>query len=235
MWPMARLHAGSVAHGAAAGSARAEVGASRLLLPARVNRHHGSPGAASRACAQPYALGACTQLRGFAAAPVAQVRADDDEAAARGFIAGGHSLADFPPERIRNFSIIAHVDHGAVAAAFIGYKQGIESPGAMANCSARGFCTETMLDQITQDRHVKADHARAGRAFVVARRTIVDIAASSQDMQQQEQHKCVLSAGSFLFLFIGHEISKGALMSKAAIANPSPNPEPWTPLYPTLS
>lgn len=113
MWPMARLHAGSVAHGAAAGSARAEVGASRLLLPARVNRHHGSPGAASRACAQPYALGACTQLRGFAAAPVAQVRADDDEAAARGFIAGGHSLADFPPERIRNFSIIAHVDHGA--------------------------------------------------------------------------------------------------------------------------
>ena len=37
--------------------------------------------------------------------------------ALQGFIRGGFSVADFPPEAIRNFCIIAHVDHGGYACA----------------------------------------------------------------------------------------------------------------------
>ena len=71
----------------------------------------GSMGAASKT-----AVGSCGRMRSFSAAPVAEASSDTDVGGptpARGFVDGGHSLADFPPERIRNFGIIAHVDHGA--------------------------------------------------------------------------------------------------------------------------
>ena len=35
--------------------------------------------------------------------------------ALQGFIRGGFSVTDFPPDAIRNFCIIAHVDHGGYA------------------------------------------------------------------------------------------------------------------------
>ncbi|KAK9810141.1 hypothetical protein WJX72_005508 [[Myrmecia] bisecta] len=38
--------------------------------------------------------------------------AEEGSDASKGFVAGGFSVTHFPPERIRNFSIIAHVDHG---------------------------------------------------------------------------------------------------------------------------
>ncbi len=115
---MVDLQSGSALHGPVAAPAHPDVSALRPLhMGLGLGHSPASLGAASRAPAHLPALGGRHhQLRGFAVAPIAQVRADDGEAttaAARGFIAGGHSLADFPPERIRNFSIIAHVDHGA--------------------------------------------------------------------------------------------------------------------------
>ena len=118
MRTMADLQSGSATAGAIAAPAYPHVHALRSTRKVGISQHAGSLGATSRAFAHSPVLDSCPQLRGFAAAPVAEVRADDVESAAapaRGFIAGGHSLADFPPERIRNFSIIAHVDHGAAA------------------------------------------------------------------------------------------------------------------------
>ena len=55
--------------------------------------------------------GLCT--RGFAAKAAPAVARDTAAAAPSGFVNGHYRLEDFPPERIRNFGIIAHVDHGA--------------------------------------------------------------------------------------------------------------------------
>jgi len=37
---------------------------------------------------------------------------DAQAQAAAGFVRGGFTVQQFPPERVRNFGIIAHVDHG---------------------------------------------------------------------------------------------------------------------------
>lgn len=42
----------------------------------------------------------------------AAATADDTSKAPKAFVSGQHDLAQFPLERIRNFSIVAHVDHG---------------------------------------------------------------------------------------------------------------------------
>ena len=42
----------------------------------------------------------------------AAAASDSEGAAATGLASGKYDLADFPPDRIRNFAIIAHIDHG---------------------------------------------------------------------------------------------------------------------------
>ena len=64
-----------------------------------------STGASTATSADPHFIGG-----GSATAAAAATAAS---ATARlGFVRGGFSVADFPPELIRNFCIIAHVDHG---------------------------------------------------------------------------------------------------------------------------
>lgn len=46
------------------------------------------------------------------AGPAAPASVDPAVDPTRGFVRGGYSVSHFPPARIRNFSIIAHVDHG---------------------------------------------------------------------------------------------------------------------------
>ena len=53
-----------------------------------------------------HAAGLASQPQPAASAP------DPTVDPAKGFVRGGYSVAHFPPDRIRNFSIIAHVDHG---------------------------------------------------------------------------------------------------------------------------
>lgn len=51
----------------------------------------------------------------LAAGSVTSSGGNDKVDPSKGFVRGGYSVAMFPPERVRNFSIIAHVDHGACA------------------------------------------------------------------------------------------------------------------------
>ena len=59
-----------------------------------------------------HAAGPSFGRRGFAAKPAA-AEAAPAPSVPLGFAGGKYRLEDFPPERIRNFGIIAHVDHGA--------------------------------------------------------------------------------------------------------------------------
>jgi small GTP-binding protein len=94
-----------------------------------------------------------------------------------GFIRGSYSPADFPPDRIRNFSIIAHVDHGKSTLADALMKRlGAIAPDARAQ----------FLDRLEVERTRGITVKSASASLVVPAGTVVPAAGGQKQQAQQK-------------------------------------------------